>query len=140
MEWAAVHAATAGSAQHERSGRAPAVMRLGHHVYDLVEGAADEVHELELGDGTHAGKRRAKSRADDGGLRDGSIDHALRAKVVDEAVSHFERAAVNTNVFADTEDGGVRLHLFPESLPDCFEVCRLGHQKPFAADYSDQRR
>src|SRR6185437_14688838 len=123
MEWAAMHAAPAGSAQDERRGRAPAVMRLGHHVYDLVESAADEVHELELGDGTHTGKRRAKGRAHDGRLRDGSIDHALRAKVVDETVSHFERAAINANVFTNAEDGGIGLHLFPESLPDCFEVC-----------------
>ena len=58
--------------------------------------------------------------AHNGRLGDGRIDHALRAKVVNEAVSHFERAAVNTNVFTNAEDRGIRLHLFPESLPDCF--------------------
>jgi hypothetical protein len=42
--------------------------------------------------------------------------------VVDKTVSDFERAAVNANVFTDAEDGGVGLHFFPESLPDCFEV------------------
>ena len=128
VERAAMHAAAAGSAQDERSGRAPAIMRLGHHVHDLIKSAADEVHELKFSHGTQAGKRRAKRRAHDGRLGDGRIDHALRAKVVDKAVRHFERAAVNANVFTDTEDGGVGLHLFPESLPDCFEVCCLGHE------------
>jgi hypothetical protein len=105
-------------------------MRLCHHVYDLVEGAADEVHELELGDGPHAGERCAKRRANDGRLSDGRIDDALRAKVMDESVSHFECAAVNANVFADAEDAGVGLHLFPESLSDCFEISCLSHIFP----------
>ena len=112
VERPAVHAAAAGSAQDERSRRAPAIMRLGHHVHDLIKSAADEVHELEFRHGTHAGKRRAKRRAHNGRLGDGRIDHALRAKVVDKAVRDFERAAVNTDVFTDTEDGGVGLHLF----------------------------
>ena len=47
-----VHAAATGAAQHQRGRSRPAVVRLGHHVDDLVEGAADEIHELELGHGT----------------------------------------------------------------------------------------
>src|SRR4051794_37062989 len=114
-------------------------MRLGYHVHDLIEGAADKVHELELSHGTHAGKRRAKSRAHNGRLGNRRINHALRAKVVDKSISHFERAAINANVFTNAEDGGVGLHLFPEPLPYCFEISCLRH-KPFAADYAARPR
>src|SRR5215831_14880297 len=100
-------------------------MRFGHHVHDLVEGTADEVHELKLSHGTHPGEACAKRRAHDGGFGNGRINHALRTKVVDKSVRHFECAAVNTDVFTNAEDRGVRLHLFPESLPDCFKVCCL---------------
>src|SRR5215470_14059644 len=127
MKWPAVHAATRRPAQHQRRRRSPAVMRLGHHIDDLVEGAADEVHELELGHRTHARKRRAKRRAHNGRLGNRRIDHALWAKLVDKAISHLERAAIHANVFTNAEDRGVGLHLFPESLPDCFEVSCLGH-------------
>jgi hypothetical protein len=35
------------------------------HVGDLVEGTADEIHELELGYRSHPGKGRAEGRAND---------------------------------------------------------------------------
>src|SRR5579872_4961236 len=57
VEGATVDVSAAGAAQDERSGGTPEVMRLGDHVGDLVEGAADEVHELKFGDGAHASKR-----------------------------------------------------------------------------------
>src|SRR5436305_423595 len=65
MEGTSVDTASGRAAQHQRSRGIPAVMRLGHHVDDLVEGAADEVYELEFGYWPHAGKCRAKSRAND---------------------------------------------------------------------------
>src|ERR1051325_1404547 len=111
----------------QRSGRTPAIMRLRHHVHDLVKGAADEVHELELSHRTHASKARAKGCANNGRLSNRCINPPLRTKVVDKTVRHFERAAINADVFTDAEDCGVGLHLFPESLPDCFEICCLGH-------------
>src|SRR3954463_3819330 len=99
MEWSAVHAASARTAQNERRGRFPTVVRLRHHIDDLVEGTADEVHELELGDRAHAGERRAIGRAHNGRFGDGRVDDALGAEVVDESVGYFERAAVNADVF-----------------------------------------
>src|SRR5260370_31669015 len=48
-------------------------------------------------------------RAHNGGFSNRSVDHALGAKTVDEAVSDLERAAVDANVFADTEDGWVAI-------------------------------
>src|SRR6266849_4912191 len=100
-------------------------MRLRHHVADLVEGAADEVHELEFGDGAHAGERRSEGRAYDGGLGDGRVDDALGAEAVDKTVGDFESAAVNADVFAEAEDRGVAVHFFPDSLSDGFEVGEL---------------
>src|SRR6267143_2266946 len=100
-------------------------MRFRDHVADLVEGAADEIHELEFGDGAHAGERRYEGRAHDGGLGDGRVDDALGAEAVDETVRDFERAAVNADVFAEAEDGGVAVHFFPDSLADGFEVGQL---------------
>ena len=125
VEGAAVDVSAAGAAQDERSGSAPEVVRLGDHVADLVEGAADEVHELELGDGAHAGERRAEGRAHDGGLGDGRVDDALGAEAVDESVGDFEGAAVDADVFAEAEDGGIAVHFFPDSLADGFEVGKL---------------
>ena len=97
-------------------------MRFRDHVADLVEGAADEIHELEFGDRAHAGERRSEGRAYDGGLGDGRVDDALGAEAVDETVGDFERAAVDADVFAEAEDGGVAVHFFPDSLADGFEV------------------
>ena len=125
VEGAAVDVSAAGAAQDERRGRAPEVVRLGDHVADLVEGAADEVHELKFGDRAHAGERRAESRAHDGGFGDGRVDDALGAEAVDESVGDFERAAVDADVFAEAEDGRVALHFFPDSLADGFEIGKL---------------
>src|SRR5262249_58273360 len=90
MERTTVNAATGGAAQDQRRGRAPAIMRLGHHVDDLVKGTADEIHELELGYRPHSGERGAESCTHNGRFGDRRIDHALRAEVVDEAVGDFE--------------------------------------------------
>src|SRR5208337_5370720 len=51
VEWPAMHIPAARTAQHQRSRRSPTVMRLRGHVDNLIEGAADEVHELELSHG-----------------------------------------------------------------------------------------
>ena len=131
VEGAAVDVSAAGAAQDERSGRAPEIVRLGDHVGDLVEGAADEIHELKFGDGAHAGERRAEGRADDGGLGDGRVDDALGAEAVDESVGDFEGAAVDADVFAEAEDGGVAVHFFPDSLADGFEVGELHRVQGF---------
>ena len=127
MERTTVDVAAARSANHQRRGRSPAVVGLGDHVDDLVEGAADEVHELELGDRAHAGERRTKSGPHNGGLSDRSVDYALGAEAVDEAVGDFEGSAVDTDVLANAKDGGIALHFFPDSLADGFEIGERGH-------------
>ena len=122
VEGAAVDVSAAGAAEDERSRRAPEVMRFRDHVADLVEGAADEVHELKFGDRAHAGERRSEGRAHDGGFGDGRVDDALGAEPVNETIRDFKCPAVDADVFAEAEDGGVTVHFFPDSLTDGFEV------------------
>ncbi len=97
-------------------------MRLGQHIVDLIEGTADEVHELELGHRSHAGEGSAEAGVDNGHLRDGRVHHALGAKAVDQPFGNFERATVNTDVFADAEDRRIAFHLFPDALANGFKI------------------
>ena len=122
MEWPAAHAATGGAANHHGSRRAPAIVGLRHRVHDLRVRGADEVHELKFGNRTHAGERGSEGGANDGRFGDGGVDNALRAEAVDEAVCDFERAAVNADVFADAEDGGIAIHFFLDALADGFKI------------------
>src|ERR1700690_579273 len=102
-------------------------MRLGDHVADLVHGAADEIHELKLGYRPHSGERGAERRAHNGGFGDGSVNHALGAEAVDEAVGDLKGSAVDADVLADAENGRIALHLFPNSLTDGFQISKLRH-------------
>ncbi len=111
-------------------GCAPAIVSFGDHVDDLVESAADEIHELKLGYRTHAGERSAEGGAHDGRFRDGSVDNALGAEAIDEAVGDFESSAVDADVFAETEDGGIAFHFLPDALADGFEIGQLRHGSP----------
>src|SRR4029077_18953407 len=67
------------------------------------------------------------SRADDGGLRDWRVDDTLRTEAVDKAIRDFKRAAVDADVLAEAEDGGVTFHFLPYSLADGFEISESGH-------------
>src|SRR5205814_9446785 len=66
-------------------------------------------------------------RAHDRRFGDRRIDHPLWAKMMDESVGDFERAAIAADVLADAEHRRVALHLFPDSLADGFEIGDLGH-------------
>src|SRR5258708_6838204 len=129
VEWPAMHIAAAWTANHQRGGRSPAVVRLRGHVDDLIEGAADEVHELELGHGAQSGKSSSEGSAYDGRLRNRRVDHALGSESVDEAIGDLECSAVDTDVLAQTKDGWLALHLFPDSLADGFEIGGDGHEQ-----------
>src|SRR5438094_6980877 len=103
----------------------PTVLGLRNHVDNLVEGTAEEIHKLKLGDRTHAGERRPEGSTHDRGLGNWRINHALRAKAVDETVSDFEGPTVNTNVLANAEHSGILLHFLPNSLADGLEIREL---------------
>src|ERR1700682_4306737 len=128
VEWPTMQIAAAWATNHQRSGRSPAVMRRRYHIDDLIEGAADEVHELEFGHGAQSGESSSEGSAYDGRLRNRRIDHALGAESVDEAVGNFEGATVDTDVLAQTKDGWVALHFLPDSLADGFEIGDDGHE------------
>ena len=65
MERAAVHASARRAADDDRHRRAPTKMGFREQVGDLVEGTADEVHELEFSDWPHTGDGRAEAGVDD---------------------------------------------------------------------------
>src|ERR1700686_2071341 len=117
-----MHIPAAWATNHQRSRRPPAVVRRRYHVDDLIEGAADEIHELELGHGAQSGESSSEGSAYDGRLRNRRIDHAFGTEAVDEAIGDFEGSAVDTDVLAQTKDGWVALHLLPDSLADGFEI------------------
>ena len=78
---------------------------------------------LKFGDRTHPGERSPKGRTHNRGLGNGRVDHTLRTELVDKAIGDLEGATIDANVFANTKDRGIGFHLFPQALPDCFEVC-----------------
>src|SRR5580704_12411501 len=125
VEGATVNVSATGAAQDDGSGRTPEVVCFRDHVGDLIHGARNEIHELEFGYGTHAGERGSEGRSYDGRFGDGRVDDALGAEAVDESVGDFEGAAVDADVFAETENGGVAVHFFPDSLADGFEIGEL---------------
>jgi hypothetical protein len=73
-----------GADHHGHGGLAAEhVAVLGALVGDLVHGQRGEVDVHDLGDGAHAGHRRAHRRAADGRLGDGRIEHAPVAELFD---------------------------------------------------------
>src|SRR5581483_7466055 len=71
---------------------------------------------------THSSKRRTERCAHDRRFGDRRVDHALAAEVMDESFRDFERASIYADVFANTEDSGIALHLFPNAFADCFDI------------------
>src|SRR5262249_20702994 len=122
-----VDVAAARSANDERRWGVPTIMRFGNHINDLVESAADEIHELEFSDRSQTGQRGAKGGPNDGGFGNRCVDDALRAEAVDEALGDLEGATVDADVFAKAEHGRVTLHFFPDPLADGFEISELRH-------------
>ena len=109
------------------TGRAPEIVRLGDEVGDLVEAAGDEIDELHFDHGPQAEIAHAAGRADDGGFADGRVDHALGAEFREQAFGDLERAAVDADIFAESDDGGVALHLFEQRLANGLEHGDFGH-------------
>ena len=62
-----------------------------------------------------------------GRFSDWGVNDSLGAEAVNEAVSDFERAAVNSNVLAQAKNRGIAFHFFPDSLTDGFEISELRH-------------
>ena len=122
VEGPAMDAAAHRAANHQRDRRAPAVVALGGEVGDLVEGAGDEVHELQLANRAQAEVAHADGRADDGALSNRCFDDALAAELCQKTFGDFERAAVNADVFADHQHGRVAFHLLAQALRDRLQI------------------
>ena len=93
-----------------------------HHVDDGVERTRDEVGELVLDNRAQTDERRARCQAREPGFRDRRVDHPPRSELLQEALRHLEGAAELTDVFADQEDVGVRLHLGHHRRTDGLEI------------------
>src|SRR5882672_12723520 len=116
-----MHAAAGRAAHNDGRRRVPEIVALGDEIGELIEAAGDEVDELHLADGAQAEIAHAASRADDGAFADGRVDYAFPSEAFEQAFAGLERAAVDTDVFADDHDSGVALHLLKHGLLDGFE-------------------
>ena len=103
------------------------VAHQGQVVAYLVQGDVGEVDRHQLRhrpEPAHGGPGR---HADDGGLGDRRVDHALGAETLVEAARGPEQAAQRPDVLADAEDVRVALHLLVKRAVDGLHVQRLAH-------------
>src|ERR1700730_7974641 len=94
MERSSMHSTARWPANHNGSRRVPEIMALGYEIRQLVEAASDEINKLHLGDRPQSEITHTASRAYDGALADGRVDHALPAKALQQTLAGFERAAI----------------------------------------------
>src|SRR5262245_1239860 len=120
MKWSRAHAGATRPAKDRGNICAPAITALGRIVGQQIEAAGNKIDELKLSDRLHAHQPGATRGADDRSFRNWRVDNALRAKVIDEAFSYFESAAINAYVFTNQKDSWVAFHLFPKALTNSF--------------------
>jgi hypothetical protein len=89
---------------------------------DRIERTRDEVRELQLDDRSLANPGGPDRRADEALLRDGRVDHALLAELVQQAGGDAEGAAEDPDVLAEEEDPIVLEQRVPQRSADCLEV------------------
>src|ERR687886_1467218 len=124
-----LHAATVGTADHERhlhltTGEVP---DLGSMIDDLVYRQEREVHGYHLDYRPHTHHRHADGCACETVLGDGGVDDPLRAKSVEEAVGDELRTAVDADILAHQHDVVIPLHLLAHGLPESLTIGLLGH-------------
>src|SRR5678815_4956309 len=112
MKRSTVNAAATWSADHDGHSSAPAIAALGSEVRDLIERAGDEVCKLHFRNRTHAHQCSANGSADNCRFRNGCIDDARFSELFEETSRHFERTAVNADIFSKDEDVIVSFHFF----------------------------
>mmetsp|Transcript_1363 Transcript_1363/g.3497 ORF Transcript_1363/g.3497 Transcript_1363/m.3497 type:complete len:405 (-) Transcript_1363:77-1291(-) len=101
---------------------------LGRRVDDLVDGLHGEVERHELADGSEVLVGGTDRDAREPHLRDGRVEDALLAVLLEEALGHLVRALVLRHLLAEDEDLLVALHLFVH-----------GHVQRFANRHVDGR-
>ena len=98
-------------------------MDLRRVVHQLIEATGHEIGELHLDHGAQAVHRGTDGIADDGALGERGVHDALGAEFVDKALGDAKRAAVNADIFAETEHVFVGLHFGPQTCRDAFNKC-----------------
>jgi hypothetical protein len=107
------------------AGEVAGVRRLGD---EPVERDADEVDEHHLDDRAVATHRGADGCAEEAGLGDRRIQHALRSELLQEALGDLERPSAAGDVLAETEHLRVCRHLIRERTLDRFADAQLLHR------------
>ena len=120
-------AGAAGQADHHRHACLAAEHEadLRRLVDDLLHRERDEIRELDLEHGTHAGHRGADRRPGESQFADGSVDHALRSEALQEIARHAEGAAVHADVLPEEKDARIGFHGLREPLADRLRVRQL---------------
>ena len=106
-------------------GLAPAVVRRGQVVDDLIEGAGDEVRVLNLHHRLEALDGQTQRGAHRSAFDNGRVAHPLFAEAFDEPLGHLEHAPVFGDVLAHEQHAFVLLHGQPERLGDGVHEAQL---------------
>ena len=135
-----VHASAGGGADDDGAGGLAAehVAELRGLVEDLIEAHTEEIREHELGHRTHAGERRAIGGADDRGLGDRGVDHAVLAELRQQAFGDPEHPARRValaggaaraarDILAEDDHAGIACHLEVQGLVDRIAHGKLSH-------------
>src|ERR1700722_13452172 len=119
-----------GNPDHDRQRDAAPrpVAHLGELADDLVRRRVHESVELDLADRPVAAQRQADRGADDPGLRERRVHHAVLAEVFLQPVRHPEDAAEPADVLAHDHDLGVVLEGPAQPLVQRARESDLGHR------------
>ena len=122
MERSAMQPASERPADDHRHVGPAAVSEFREHVHNLVEGAGNEVGKLHLHDRSKPHQRGTGRPTYDRRFAYGGIDHPVFAELLEEPLRDLERPAIVPDVLSHQEHALVTLHLFPERLPDRFNI------------------
>src|SRR3984893_338161 len=117
---AALDPASHRRADHHRRAvlAAAAVPQLGELVHDLIERREDEVGELDLRDRAQSVHRHPDRRADDSGLGQRGVDHALGPELLDQTHGGAKHPAELPHVLAHHHPARIAAHLDPQGVID----------------------
>ena len=94
---------------------------------DLVERGMDEVGELDLGDRQQSVQGHPDRHADDPGLGQRGVHHAILTELVEEPLGDLEHAPSAADVFTEEDDTVIRGHLVVQRVADRRDDVLLGH-------------
>ena len=106
-------AASLGPTDHQRHRRFTPqhVAEFGDLIDDLIHGTGDEIPDLNLDHGSHAGHRRAQPAADEGGFRNRRIAGTIGPELIVQALRYPENPPDQADVFTHHEHTWIATHL-----------------------------